>query len=169
MKYVYKFIDSPVGRLKIVGNDDGLAAVLWEDDDPRRVRLEAPEEDDDHPVLVEAARQLGEYFAGARRSFTVRLNFVGTAFQKKVWAALLAIPLGETVSYAELARRIGAPKAARAVGAANGKNPIAIIGPCHRVIGSSGGLTGFAGGLDVKRTLLELERRLRERFDTQSG
>jgi methylated-DNA-[protein]-cysteine S-methyltransferase len=164
MKYVYKFIDSPVGRLKLVGNDDGLAAVLW-DDDPRRVRLEATQEDDGHPVLVEAQRQLGEYFAGTRRSFSVRLNFVGTEFQKKVWAALLEIPLGETVSYAELARRIGAPKAARAVGAANGKNPIAIIGPCHRVIGSSGGLTDFAGGLAVKQTLLELERRRRERPD----
>jgi methylated-DNA-[protein]-cysteine S-methyltransferase len=162
MKYVHKVIDSPVGKLKLVGNDDGLAAVLWENDDPKRVRLGATEEDGGHPTLVEAEKQLGEYFAGRRRSFSVKLNFVGTDFQKKVWRALLDIPFGETRSYRELAERIGAPKAARAVGAANGKNPISIISPCHRVIGSSGELTGFAGGLAVKRTLLELEGTRRE-------
>jgi methylated-DNA-[protein]-cysteine S-methyltransferase len=157
MTFVYKVIDSPVGKLKLVGNDDGLAAVLWENDDPKRVRLEATEEDGRHPVLVEAGRQLGEYFAGKRRAFSVKLNFVGTDFQKKVWGALLEIPFGETRSYAQIAERIGDPKATRAVGAANGKNPISIISPCHRVIGSSGALTGFAGGLAVKRALLGLE------------
>jgi methylated-DNA-[protein]-cysteine S-methyltransferase len=157
MKYVYKVIDSPVGKLKLVGNDDGLAAVLWENDDPLRVRLEATDEDGSHPVLVETEKQLGEYFAGKRRSFSVKLNFVGTDFQKKVWKALLDVPFGETVSYAEIAERIGEPKAARAVGAANGKNPISIISPCHRVIGASGELIGFAGGLAVKEALLKLE------------
>ncbi len=159
MIYSHKIIDSPVGKLKLVGNDDGLAAVLWENDNPNRVRLGATEENGRHPVLVEAEEQLGEYFAGRRRAFSVKLNFVGTPFQKKVWSALLEIPFGETRSYQQLAERIGAPKAARAVGAANGKNPISIIGPCHRVIGSSGALTGFAGGLAIKRTLLELEGR----------
>jgi methylated-DNA-[protein]-cysteine S-methyltransferase len=157
MRYVYKIIDSPVGKLKLVGNDDGLAAVLWENDDPKRVRLGATEEDGGHPILVEAEKQLREYFAGDRRSFSVKLSVVGTDFQKKVWRALLDIPYGQTRSYQELAERIGAPKAARAVGAANGKNPISIIAPCHRVIGSSGQLTGFAGGLAVKKALLQLE------------
>lgn len=157
MSHVSTFLDSPVGRLMLVADGDGLAAVLWEGDDPRRVRLEATVQDD-HPILVEAARQLAEYFAGTRRSFTLKLSFVGTAFQKKVWTALLGIPFGETRSYAEIARQIGAPKATRAVGAANGRNPIPIIAPCHRVIGSSGHLTGFGGGLAVKAALLGLER-----------
>lgn len=157
MAYVHKIIDSPVGKLKLVGSDDGLAAVLWEKDNPNRVRLGVTEENGHHPVLVETEKQLSEYFAGSRRAFSMKLNFVGTTFQKKVWNALLEIPFGETRSYQQLAERIGAPKAARAVGAANGKNPISIISPCHRVIGSSGALTGFAGGLATKQMLLELE------------
>jgi methylated-DNA-[protein]-cysteine S-methyltransferase len=110
-----------------------------------------------HPVLVETERQLNEYFAGTRTTFTMTLDFVGTEFQKKVWQALVAIPFGETRSYADIAREIGNPKAVRAVGAANGKNPISIIAPCHRVIGSNGKLTGFAGGLEVKAFLLKIE------------
>ena len=157
MSYVYKKMKSPVGLLKLVGNDAGLAAILWEHDDPRRVRLEATTEDARHPVLVEAERQLNEYFAGDRKAFTVKLDYRGTPFQKKVWQALLGIPFGETRTYGELARQIGNPAAVRAVGAANGKNPIAIIGPCHRVIGSTGKLTGFAGGLEAKALLLRLE------------
>lgn len=157
MSCVYKTIQSPVGLLKLVGSDAGLAAVLWEHEDPRRVRLEADLEDAHHPVLVEAERQLNEYFAGKRKSFTVKLDYRGTPFQKKVWDALLGIPFGETRTYGELARQIGNPAAMRAVGAANGKNPIAIIGPCHRVIGSTGKLTGFAGGLEAKALLLRLE------------
>jgi methylated-DNA-[protein]-cysteine S-methyltransferase len=157
MSYVYKTIKSPVGTLKLVGSEAGLAAVLWENDDPRRVRLELGSQDEHHPVLVEAERQLNEYFAGKRKSFSVKLDFVGTPFQKKVWCALLSIPFGETRSYGQLAKQIGNPKAVRAVGAANGKNPISIIGPCHRVIGASGNLTGFAGGLEVKALLLRLE------------
>jgi methylated-DNA-[protein]-cysteine S-methyltransferase len=152
-----KTIVSPVGPLKLVASRKGLAAILWPDDDPRRVRLGPLVEDPDHPVLVETERQLAAYFAGKRRTFTVPLDFNGTAFQKSVWTALLTIPFGETRSYGEIARQIGRPTASRAVGAANGKNPISIIAPCHRVIGSTGELTGFAGGLATKAHLLRLE------------
>jgi methylated-DNA-[protein]-cysteine S-methyltransferase len=108
-------------------------------------------------VLVEAERQLREYFAGKREAFDLELDFAGTAFQRAVWKALLTIPFGQTRSYAEIAKQIGRPSACRAVGAANGANPVAIIAPCHRVIGSTGALTGFGGGLDVKAQLLRLE------------
>src|SRR5262249_60006260 len=107
--------------------------------------------------VVGGERQLGEYFAGRRKVFDLELDFAGTAFQKSVWQALLTIPFGETRSYAEVARQIGNPAAVRAVGAANGRNPISIVAPCHRVIGSTGKLTGFAGGLDVKARLLAHE------------
>lgn len=153
--YVSKRMQSPVGELKLVASDDGLAAVLWENDKPGRVSLVA--EDGDHPVLLEAERQLCEYFSGRRRSFDLVLDFAGTDFQKKVWAALLTIPFGETRTYGQIACQIGSPNAVRAVGAANGRNPISIVAPCHRVIGASGGLTGFAGGLDRKEYLLDLE------------
>jgi methylated-DNA-[protein]-cysteine S-methyltransferase len=106
---------------------------------------------------VETRRQLGEYFAGKRKRFTVKLDFMGTDFQKSVWQALLTIPFGQTRSYGDIARQVGNPKAVRAVGAANGRNPISIIAPCHRVIGSTGKLTGFAGGLKTKAQLLALE------------
>ncbi len=159
MKYVYKTIATPVGELKLVASERGLVAILWENDDPLRVRLAPCTEDNDHAVLVETERQLKEYFAGTRKSFSVALDFVGTDFQKKVWNALLTIPYGETRSYADIARQLGNARASRAVGAANGKNPISIIAPCHRVIGASGALTGFAGGLETKARLLKLERR----------
>ena len=123
----------------------------------RRVRLTVDGEDSRHPVLVEAAHQLEQYFAGQRRAFTLKLDFAGTAFQRRVWNALLTIPFGQTRSYGQIARQIGNPTAMRAVGAANGRNPISIVAPCHRVIGSTGKLTGFAGGLDVKAYLLALE------------
>ncbi len=155
--YFYKWADSPVGRLKLVASRDGLAAILWENDRPWRVRLDIVAEAEDHPVLLEAERQLAEYFAGRRKVFDIKLDFVGTAFQKKVWAALLAIPFGETRTYAEIARHLGNPRAVRAVGAANGRNPISIVAPCHRVVGSGGELTGFAGGLETKAHLLRLE------------
>jgi methylated-DNA-[protein]-cysteine S-methyltransferase len=148
---------SPVGVLKLVASDKGLAAILWENDRPDRVRLELSGEDRAHPLLRETERQLGDYFAGKLDKFTLPLDFVGTEFQKKVWAALLTIPFGETRSYGEIARQIGSPKAVRAVGAANGRNPISIVTPCHRVIGSTGKLTGFAGGLEAKACLLGLE------------
>lgn len=155
--YVCKTISSPVGALKLVASDAGLAAILWENDDPRRVRLAAAEEDGNHPLLLETERQLAEYFAGTRRSFSLPLDFTGTDFQNRVWQALLAIPFGETRSYGEIARLLGKPRAVRAVGAANGRNPISIVAPCHRVIGADGKLTGFAGGLKAKAHLLALE------------
>jgi methylated-DNA-[protein]-cysteine S-methyltransferase len=158
MQYVHKTMSSPVGKLTLVATESGLAAILWEDDDPRRVRIEHGPEDRRHPILVETENQLGEYFASARKQFSVELTFVcGTPFQRRVWQALRDIPFGETRTYSDLARGIGCPKAARAVGAANGKNPLSIVAPCHRVIGMSGNLTGFAGGLAAKAHLLRLE------------
>lgn len=158
MAYAYKVVASPVGELKLVASDKGLVAILWENDDPDRVRLGAMTEQPDHPMLLETERQLGHYFIGRLKAFSVPLDFNGTDFQKSVWAALLTIPFGETRSYGEIARQIGRPSASRAVGAANGRNPISIIAPCHRVIGSNGALTGFAGGLTVKEHLLGIER-----------
>lgn len=157
MACVYTFMDSPVGRLKLVAGDDGLAAILWPDDKPDRVRLGEMAEDAGHPVLVQTETELSDYFAGRRKVFTVPLAFKGTAFQKSVWQALLAIPFGETRTYGELATQLGNSGASRAVGAANGKNPISIMAPCHRVIGASGQLTGFAGGLETKAWLLTHE------------
>lgn len=155
--YFFKTMPSPVGVLTLVANEHGLAAVLWENDDPKRVRLSPLNEDVRHPVLLEAERQLTDYFAGKREKFELKLDFTGTEFQRQVWQALLTIPFGETRSYAQIAEQIGNPGAVRAVGAANGKNPISIIAPCHRVIGSNGKLTGFAGGMEAKAFLLKLE------------
>lgn len=157
MTYAYKTVPSPVGELTLVASDKGLTAILWENDDPDRVRLADRTEQPDHPILVETARQLGEYFAGKRSAFDLPLDFQGTDFQKRVWAQLLAIPFGETRSYGEIARALGQPTASRAVGAANGKNPISIVAPCHRVVGTNGSLTGFAGGLQAKQRLLAIE------------
>jgi methylated-DNA-[protein]-cysteine S-methyltransferase len=157
MAYFYKTIASPVGALKLVASDQGLAAILWERDNPKRVRLGELVENPAHPVLIQAERQLEEYFAGRRTAFAIKLDMVGSEFQKKVWEALLAIPFGETRAYADIARRIGRPNAFRAVGAANGRNPVSIMVPCHRAIGSDGSLTGFAGGLAAKQYLLTLE------------
>ena len=155
-------IESPVGALTLVAGADGLAAVLWPDDDPRRVPLPGLRvKDPAKAILAETARQLDAYFAGTLDQFTIPLDFHGTAFQRSVWHALLTIPYGETRSYAEIARQIGRPTASRAVGAANGRNPISIIAPCHRVVGSTGALTGFAGGLAAKRYLLAFEGRHR--------
>ena len=156
-RHVSKRMQSPVGRLTLVATDDGLATILWENDRPGRVRLNIAAEVGRHPVLVDAERQLGEYFAGQRTRFALRLDWSGTDFQRHVWNALLTIPFGETRSYAQIAAQIGRPGAARAVGAANGRNPVSIVAPCHRVVGSTGALTGFAGGLDVKARLLALE------------
>jgi methylated-DNA-[protein]-cysteine S-methyltransferase len=150
--------DSPIGELKLVASSSGLAAVLWENDDPKRVRLGPTSEDATDAILIEARRQLKAYFAGDLKVFTLCLDFRGTDFQKSVWEALLTIPFGETRSYSDIARQIAKPKASRAVGAANGRNPISIIAPCHRVIGSNGALTGFAGGIAAKEYLLRLER-----------
>ncbi|MGF6129942.1 methylated-DNA-[protein]-cysteine S-methyltransferase [Pseudomonas frederiksbergensis] len=157
MSYTFTTMASPVGELKLVANGSRLAAILWENDKPNRVRLGPMIEAPDNPVLLRTAQQLQEYFAGARNQFELELDFAGTDFQKKVWQALLTIPFGETRSYSEIAQQIGNPSAVRAVGAANGKNPISIVAPCHRVIGASGKLTGFAGGLEAKEQLLTLE------------
>lgn len=157
MTHFFKTMKSLVGELKLVASDTGLAAILWENDNPRRVRLPELVESKKHPVLLETERQLQDYFAGKRTSFSVKLDASGTPFQKQVWAALRTIPFGETRSYGDIARQINNPKAVRAVGAANGRNPISIIVPCHRVIGSQGTLTGFAGGLETKARLLALE------------
>jgi methylated-DNA-[protein]-cysteine S-methyltransferase len=164
MNLFYKFMDSPVGKLKLVASDKGLVAILWENDDPRRVRLTDLLENANHPMLQKAEQQLQEYFAGKRTSFAIPLDPKGTPFQKNVWEALLAIPFGETRTYGALAKQLGTPTASRAVGAANGRNPLSIVVPCHRVIGASGKLTGFAGGLEVKAHLLELEGRNKSLF-----
>ncbi|WP_144196049.1 methylated-DNA--[protein]-cysteine S-methyltransferase [Paraburkholderia fungorum] len=157
MTYAYKLMNSPVGELKLVANGNRLAAILWENDKPNRVRLPESIEAADRPILLETERQLNEYFAGTRDRFDLEFDFQGTEFQKKVWAALLTIPFGETRSYSDIATQIGNINAVRAVGAANGRNPISIVAPCHRVIGASGDLTGFAGGLANKMFLLSLE------------
>jgi len=157
MSYVFKLVDSPVGTLTLVANGSKLTAILWEENLPTRVRLGSMVADEDNVVLLETERQLKQYFAGTRTRFDVPLEFTGTDFQKQVWQALLTIPFGETRSYRDIAEQIGNVKAVRAVGAANGRNPISIIAPCHRVIGASGDLTGFAGGLKAKEMLLLLE------------
>jgi methylated-DNA-[protein]-cysteine S-methyltransferase len=156
--YVRKTIASPVGQLTLVAKASKLAAIIMQTEAPDRIKLPPMPEAPNDPVLRETERQLGEYFAGRRRRFDVALDFEGTEFQKTVWRALLDIPYGETCSYRDIAQRIGRPKAMRAVGAANGRNPISIISPCHRVIGASGELVGYAGGLPVKIKLLALER-----------
>jgi len=155
--YYFKPIVTVVGELKLVASDRGLVGILWENDDPKRTRFLPQTRHDEHPVLQETARQLMEYFAGERRFFELPLDFVGTDFQKKVWQALVTMPFGETRSYSQIARESGHPLAVRAVGAANGRNPLSIIAPCHRVIGANGKLTGFAGGLEIKAFLLALE------------
>ncbi|WP_338476677.1 methylated-DNA--[protein]-cysteine S-methyltransferase [Pseudomonas khavaziana] len=159
MTYHYKLMPSPVGELTLVAREGKLSAILWEAERANRVRLGELIEANHNPVLLETERQLTEYFAGTRNHFELELDFAGTDFQKQVWKALLTIPFGETRSYSQIAQQIGNPKAVRAVGAANGRNPISIIAPCHRVVGASGGLTGFAGGLEAKQYLLTLEDR----------
>ncbi|MEA1652161.1 methylated-DNA--[protein]-cysteine S-methyltransferase [Nitrospirillum sp. BR 11164] len=157
--FAFRHLPSPIGRLTLVAGDDGLAAILWENDRPGRVRLGPLVPKPDHPVLRETERQLRAYFGKELTAFDVPLSFTGTDFQKQVWRALLTIPYGEVRSYSDIARQIGNPAAVRAVGAANGRNPISIIAPCHRVVGMDGTLTGFAGGLEAKDYLLTLEGR----------
>ena len=147
-------IDSPIGKLTLVASEKGLSGVYME-------ASEIPEATPGtSSFLTETQRQLNDYFAGKLRSFELPLDLQGTPFQMKVWHSLLDIPYGETISYGEQARRIDNPKAVRAVGLANGRNPVSIIIPCHRVIGKNGSLTGYGGGLDRKRFLLNLEANL---------
>ena len=158
MTYVYKLINSPLGELKLVANTQGLVAILWENDTPGRIPLRLLKEEPTNSVLLDTERQLQAYFAGALQQFSVPLAAIGTPFQKQVWRALTRIPFGETRSYQQIAQQIDNPKAVRAVGAANRCNPISIIVPCHRVIGANGHLTGFAGGLEAKSYLLNIEK-----------
>lgn len=147
---------SPVGRLLLAGHEDELHWLSFTMGS--RARDPEPGWREDPAPFRECIRQLNEYFAGERRYFDLPLAPQGTAFQQQVWRELQRIPYGVTISYGEMARRIGNPTASRAVGLANGANPIAIIVPCHRVIGASGKLTGFGGGLDIKQRLLDLEQ-----------
>lgn len=157
MRIAHLYIDSPVGRLGLLASDTALLAIGFDNPKYGLNPGECGPENPDHPILKLAARQLKEYFDQLRTEFDLPLEPRGTAFQLQVWQALLGIPYGETISYGELARRIGDPKASRAVGAANGQNPLPIVIPCHRVIGASGKLTGFGGGLEIKAKLLALE------------
>jgi methylated-DNA-[protein]-cysteine S-methyltransferase len=151
----YRTIDSPIGPLTLAGRESGLTNLRMVDQtyEPSRTGWSP-----NSRAFNEAVDQLHAYFAGKLTDFEIELDLRGTEFQRRVWKALLTIPYGETRSYGEIAEQIGAPGAARAVGLANGHNPIAIIVPCHRVIGANGSLTGFGGGLGRKRTLLELEK-----------
>jgi methylated-DNA-[protein]-cysteine S-methyltransferase len=152
-------LPTPIGPLGLVASASGLRAVIFESEarGPRRFAaelVEAPTQ----PVLAAAVEQLEAYFAGERQEFDLPLELVGTEFQLLAWRALATVPYGETVSYAEQARRIGRPTAVRAIGAANGRNPVPVVLPCHRVVGADGSLTGFGGGLGTKAALLDLER-----------
>ena len=154
-KITYSEIDSPIGPLLLYGTSRGLSGV--EMTKQRHFEGKQSHWKRDDPRWRDAAKQLREYFQGKRQDFDVPLDLAGTDFQRKVWSALQKIPYGRTASYADIARRIRNPKAMRAVGLANGRNPVAIIVPCHRVIGADGSLTGYGGGLERKRTLLDLE------------
>jgi methylated-DNA-[protein]-cysteine S-methyltransferase len=159
MRTRYRMIDSPVGFITIAG-DDAVTGLRMED----QAHPPAGQDDwvADERAFPDVVAQLDAYFAGELTEFDVTLRLEGTEFQRRVWAGLLEIPYGETMSYGQLAARIGQPTASRAVGLANGRNPVGIIVPCHRVIGSTGALTGYGGGLDRKRALLDLERAKRE-------
>lgn len=156
MNTFYTQMDSPFGQIQIVWTDNGVSEIDFEQNitDPKAdwIFVEASES--------EAAQQLQQYFDGTREHFDLPLAAKGTSFQKQVWEALVNIPYGKTTSYGEIAKQLGRPKASRAVGAANGANPLAVLVPCHRVIGSNGTLTGYAGGVEIKAGLLELENAL---------
>jgi methylated-DNA-[protein]-cysteine S-methyltransferase len=161
-------IASPLGTLLLARSSDGLAGAWFEQQKHHPAAIAAPERDDD-PLLVDAARQLNAYFAGESDVFDVALDLRGTAFQLAVWAELLRIAPGATCSYGAIAQRLGAPSASRAVGAAIGRNPVSVIVPCHRVVGSTGSLTGYAGGLDRKTTLLRIEAERKARSGSVAG
>lgn len=156
---MWTVVDSAIGELRLVEHEGAVSAIEFSPHGPPGEGRVRGERDDDHPVLVEAARQLASYFAGELQAFTLPLAPVGTPFQQRVWKELVGIGYGETASYGEIARRLGMTNAAsRAVGLANGRNPVPVVIPCHRVIGADGSLTGYAGGVDRKQTLLDLER-----------
>jgi methylated-DNA-[protein]-cysteine S-methyltransferase len=152
-------LESPLGPLRAFASARGLRALLLPDNDVDSYPLDPePVERPDHPTFTRLAHQLGEYFAGARRQFDLPLDLVGTEFQRLAWDSLLTIPYGDTRSYSQQATAIDRPKAVRATGAANGRNPVSIVVPCHRVVGADGSMTGYAGGIDVKRFLLAHEQ-----------
>jgi methylated-DNA-[protein]-cysteine S-methyltransferase len=151
----YTTFDSPIGKLLALGDGEALTGLYMQNS--RRPVTVLPSWERDDEAFGDLREQLGEYFAGARREFDLPVAPAGSAFQQRVWSALREIPYGETESYGELAERIGHPGSARAVAAANGQNPIAVVVPCHRVIGANGTLTGYAGGIERKRLLLDLE------------
>lgn len=159
MTHYQTSMSSPVGTLTLVATDAALVAIRWQGEDDARARVPTPVAAPDQPVLRAAAVQLEEYFAGDREVFDLPLAGAGTPFQQAVWRALVTIPFGETRSYRDIAVALGQPTATRAVGAANGRNPLPIVVPCHRVVGADGSLTGFGGGLENKRWLLGHERR----------
>ena len=152
-------VDSPIGPLTLVSRDGRLVNLMMEDQNHRAGEPVGARRD--HAAFADVVGQLEEFFAGERTTFDVPMTLEGTEFQRRVWAELCAIPYGETISYGELARRVGSPGASRAVGTANGHNPVAVIVPCHRVIASDGTLGGYGGGLDRKLHLLDLERSAR--------
>lgn len=156
----YCYVDSPVGRLLVAGDQDAIRHIEFPDDG-KAAPPQPGWSESNSGLLQEAADQLNEYFTGRRTVFTLPLGPEGTEFQKAVWRHLQEIPYGQTISYGELAKRLGKPKASRAVGAANGCNPLPIVIPCHRVIGADGRLTGFGGGLPTKKALLTLEAGLK--------
>lgn len=145
------FMQSPIGVIEIVGNSEGVSSILFKDDDSLAISENFPKE------LNDVVTQLQEYFEGKRSTFNAKISPKGTDFQKRVWNELLNIPFGKTLNYQQIANKLGDPKVIRAAASANGKNPISIIIPCHRVIGSDGSLTGYAGGLHRKKWLLEHE------------
>lgn len=159
--YVYKIIDTPVGPIHLIATEKGLSGLVWADKDYIRTKLPTATYNEEAPVLIQAELQLNEYFAKKRQIFDIPLDFQGTAFQIKVWKMLLGVPYGTTRTYGQLAQQLGDSKAVRAVGGALNKNPIAIIAPCHRIVGTSGKLIGFAGGIRNKSILLDLEQQYR--------
>ncbi|HEX2904330.1 MAG TPA: methylated-DNA--[protein]-cysteine S-methyltransferase [Jatrophihabitans sp.] len=152
----YTTVRSPLGELLLIASPAGLTGLY----PPMHVRLPAPVGTHDDKPFIDAIGQLEEYFDGRRQRFEVQLDLAGTAFQQRVWTALRQIPFGQTRTYGELALELGQPTASRAVGLANGRNPLSIVLPCHRVVGRSGALTGYAGGLAAKRWLLDHEARI---------
>ncbi len=157
MTYYYTKVSSPVGNITLVADKEHLCAIYFSNQRPDKKQFPLLERKDNSRVLKSAVKQLGAYFSGTAQTFDISLRPVGTDFQERVWKALRSIKYGKTVSYGDIAKKIGNPKALRAVGSAIGRNPLSIIVPCHRVIGSNGKLTGFAGGLKTKEYLLNLE------------
>ncbi|MCB6608812.1 methylated-DNA--[protein]-cysteine S-methyltransferase [[Clostridium] symbiosum] len=162
MRYTIQ-IETPIGPLLLAEENNALTEISFAVKEPKTFQAgrQAESVEQETPLLLETKRQLEEYFAGTRRTFDIPLSMRGTSFQKKVWDQLLTVPYGETITYGEIAARIGNPRAGRAVGMANHHNPIPIIVPCHRVIGADGRLTGYGGGLPIKEKLLELEQKHR--------